>query len=269
MNKLNIMELLNRLYRVTGFRISIHDRSGKELAASPEYPHMFCHCLHEDSLAHRRCQESDQEAFRRAAETGTLFVYRCPFGLYEAVCPLYRYGALAGFLMMGQVHEAGESMEDALRHTTGHGDPAKLKIALSEIPEYTREKIEACAEIMAVFAEYMSLTDAFQSPAEDLPSKVRAYLNAHYADAITIASLCAVFAVSRTTLLNRYRDRYGETVTQTLIRIRITQAQKLLIDTSLPISEVAYRCGYSDPVYFAKAYRKCVGVPPTATRQGR
>ncbi|MBE6621507.1 MAG: helix-turn-helix domain-containing protein [Ruminococcaceae bacterium] len=267
MNKPDVKELLNRLYRVTGFRISIHDRNGRELAASPESPHAFCRCLQQDAFSRRRCEESDREAFRRAAETGTLTVYRCPFGLYEAVCPLYRYGSPAGFLMMGQVPEAGVGVEEALRRAEGHGDPDVLKKALTELPGYTRERIEACAEIMAVFADYITLTDAVQSPSGDTPSDVRAYLTDHYAEPITIASLCARFAISRTALLNRYRDRYGEPLGQTLIRIRMTEAQKLLSHTALPISEVAAHCGYTDPGYFAKAFRKHFGVAPTSARQ--
>lgn len=267
MNKPDVQELLDRLYRVTGFRISIHDSNGREIAASPAMPHAFCQCLQQNPLARCRCEESDDRAFRQATADGTLTVYRCPFGLYEAVYPLYRYGSLAGFLMMGQVPETGQGVEETLRRSAGYGDATQLREALTALPGYTRHKIEAFAELLAVFAEYMTLSGTVHASSGDVTTEVREYLTGHYAEPITIAALCARFALSRTSLLNRYRERYGESVGQTLIRIRMTQAQRLLKDTKLSIGEIASRCGYSDANYFAKAYRKWFGVSPGSERR--
>lgn len=266
MNKPDVKELLNRLYQVTGFRISIHDGNGHEWMAAPEPPLAFCQCLQQNPDARCMCQASDHSAFQRASETGTLTVYRCPFGLYEAVYPLYRYGAPAGYLMMGQVPEAGNGMEEALRRSVGYGNPNNLREALMALPGYTRDRIEAFSEILAVFAEYMTLTGAIKSPVGDTASEVREYLTTHFDEPITIAHLCAHFASSRTALLNGYRQRYCETVGQTLIRIRLTKAHDYLIRTNLPIREIATRCGYTDPGYFAKAYRKYYGTAPAQER---
>ena len=267
MNKPDIKELLDRLHRVTGFRLSIHDGNGREIAASPEHPHAFCQCLQQNPHAKRQCLESDKDAFRRASESGELTVYRCPFGLYEAVYPLYRYGAPAGFLMMGQVPETGRGKEDILHRAAPHGQPDALRQALDQLPEYPRDKIEDFAQLLAIFAEYITLTGAIRASAIDTIAAVREYLTTHYAEPITIAALCARFALSRTSLLNRYRDRYGEPVGQTLTRVRMTQAHALLTETSLPTSDVAARCGYADPGYFAKAYRSYFGVTPARARK--
>jgi len=266
MSKPNINDLLNRLYRVTGFRISIHDKSGREIAAAPEGLHAFCRCLQQNPRARHCCEKSDAEAFRIVEETGALHVYLCPFGLYEAVSPLYRYGTLAGYLMMGQVPESGCGFEEALDRARLYADPATLREALEVLPGYTREKIEAFAEVMAVFAEYLTLIGAVQPQTEDLPAALHEYLMLHYAEPITIPSLCAHFAFSRTALLKHYRERFGESIGQALIRIRMTQARKMLTETDLPITQIAARCGYAEPGYFAKAYRKYYGHSPTDAR---
>ena len=267
MTKPDVNELLSRLCRLTGFRISIHDGSGREIAACPQHLHAFCRCLQQNPSARCQCEKSDREAFQQVSRTGELTVYRCAFGLYEAVYPLYRYGAPAGFLMMGQIPEAETGAAEALRRAVPYGDPDLLQKAIEQLPCYTRDKIEAFAEILAVFAEYMTLTGAVRVWTEDTSAEVREYLTTHYAEYITIAFLCARFALSRTTLLNRYKECYGETVGQTLARVRMTQAQKLLTETSLSIAEISSRCGYADPSYFAKAYRKWFGVSPTQERQ--
>ena len=268
MNKPDVHKLLERLFRVTGFRISIHDGSGREIAAYPEKFHAFCQVLQENPMARCRCKESDDTAFERAAKNGTLSVYRCPFGLYEAVYPLYRYGTLAGFLMMGQVAKSGGGVEEAFALAKDFADEKALEKALAKLPVYTQDKVEVFSELLTVFAEYMTLSGAVHAPSGDILSEVQKYLVENFSQPITVASLCAKFALSRTSLLYRYRERYGETVITTLIKIRMTEAQRLLSDTKLSVSEIAARCGYSDPNYFAKAYRKQFGISPGKQRAG-
>ena len=51
-----------------------------------------------------------------------------------------------------------------------------------------------------------------------------------------------------------------------LMEFRITKAATLLYDTDLPITNIAYSCGYSDPLAFSKAFKKIKGVSPKEYR---
>jgi AraC-like DNA-binding protein len=51
--------------------------------------------------------------------------------------------------------------------------------------------------------------------------------------------------------------------------VRMEEARKLLIQTDLPVQEVAKRVGYDDYNYFIRMFRKTVGVPPREYRYGR
>ena len=48
-----------------------------------------------------------------------------------------------------------------------------------------------------------------------------------------------------------------------LVNLRMQYAHKLITDGLTSISEIAIRCGYIDPLYFSKAFKKMVGVSPT------
>ena len=51
-----------------------------------------------------------------------------------------------------------------------------------------------------------------------------------------------------------------------LMKFRITKAAELLYNTDLPISNIAYSCGYSDPLAFSKTFKKIKGVSPKEYR---
>lgn len=45
---------------------------------------------------------------------------------------------------------------------------------------------------------------------------------------------------------------------------RVRQAKEMLLMESLPIAEVALRCGFEDPCYFSRAFKKECGLSPSA-----
>lgn len=44
--------------------------------------------------------------------------------------------------------------------------------------------------------------------------------------------------------------------------LRLDRAQKLLRQTSLPVTEIAIATGFVSPSHFSRAYRKCFGRAP-------
>lgn len=52
-----------------------------------------------------------------------------------------------------------------------------------------------------------------------------------------------------------------------ILRARVLrEARRLLLQTELSVTEVARRCGFDDPSYFGKYFRRYVGRPPGAYR---
>ena len=57
-------------------------------------------------------------AFRKVQDEKRLHIYKCYLGLYEAVAPLYSFGTLTGYLMMGQTINKGK---EAAKEITSRG----------------------------------------------------------------------------------------------------------------------------------------------------
>ena len=50
---------------------------------------------------------------------------------------------------------------------------------------------------------------------------------------------------------------------------KIEIAQDMLVETDMPVINIAYELSYNEPNYFSKAFKKKVGVTPTEYREGR
>ena len=80
------------------------------------------------------------------------------------------------------------------------------------------------------------------------------------ADVGAMADACAV---SRSVLQRKMKQLMGITPNDFLREARMKHATQLLLSTDIPVSDVAYRCGYNDPKYFSRSFRQSTGMTPT------
>lgn len=64
------------------------------------------------------------------------------------------------------------------------------------------------------------------------------------------------------------RRQTGMAPISLLTRLRLQRAMSLLQQGTHNVSEAAAACGYEDPFYFSRQFRKHMGVPPSSCRQG-
>jgi len=83
---------------------------------------------------------------------------------------------------------------------------------------------------------------------------------------IGVDALAARAATSPRTFLRRFEAAVGTSPLAWLQRERIGRARELLEGTALPLARVAEQCGYGSAETFRAAFRRIVGVPPTAYR---
>jgi AraC-like DNA-binding protein len=98
--------------------------------------------------------------------------------------------------------------------------------------------------------------------------RVRTYINANISNSdANIDNMAMEAATSRSNLNRKLRSLVGITATQLLIDARMQRAQTLLRNAQgsekTNISDIAYRCGYSDPRYFSRCFKQRYGVSPS------
>jgi AraC-like DNA-binding protein len=84
----------------------------------------------------------------------------------------------------------------------------------------------------------------------------------------TVEDLAREVGVSRSALAQRFTELTGEAPMRYLTGWRIQLAKHLMLQTGLPIAEVADRVGYESEAAFNRAFKREVGAPPVTWRKG-
>lgn len=92
------------------------------------------------------------------------------------------------------------------------------------------------------------------------------YLEAHIAQSLTIADLAQAPNLSAGQFSRTFKAATGEPVWTYVRRRRCERAREMLILTSLPIAQIAYRCGFSSQAHMTTAIKRQFAVTPAALR---
>jgi AraC family transcriptional activator of pobA len=80
------------------------------------------------------------------------------------------------------------------------------------------------------------------------------------------AYYASTLAVPATTLAYALHASTGQTTKELILDRVMLEAARLLRFTDLAISQIAYRCGYNDPLYFSRAFKHHQGRSPANYR---
>lgn len=92
-------------------------------------------------------------------------------------------------------------------------------------------------------------------------------LSADYAEAISLVSVSEKLNISTNYLSACFKKETGTTFTEFLTGIRIEKAKSLLVQTDLPVGEIALACGIPDLNYFSRLFKANVNTTPTQFRE--
>lgn len=92
------------------------------------------------------------------------------------------------------------------------------------------------------------------------------YINSHYMEDISIQTLADLCSINPNYAGQLFKQKMNQTFNSYLSNFRIQKAEKLLVDTDMPIALVAASVGYQYYFYFAKVFKKLTGSTPSSYR---
>jgi AraC-like DNA-binding protein len=88
------------------------------------------------------------------------------------------------------------------------------------------------------------------------------YIRMNYDHPITAGKVAEALGYNADYLGRVYREVYGCTLTEAIHRYRINRACNYLLDSNLTIEQIAQKCGFADPDYFRRVFRRQMQIPP-------
>lgn len=86
---------------------------------------------------------------------------------------------------------------------------------------------------------------------------------------ITLGELAADCGISPRHLMRSFKAATGVTVGDFMTEARIRQAVRLLAGSSMPIKQIAHRCGFQSAAAFSTAFKRQTGMTPAESRRAR
>lgn len=114
-----------------------------------------------------------------------------------------------------------------------------------------------------------------QAPAQDVKGTFTArefQMIEHYLAGLTgkapnVADLAALCGFSERYFAKLFRDFTGVPISQYIKAVQLSKAKALLLETSLPLKEIAYRLGFSSTANFTASFRTATGIAPGQYRK--
>ena len=100
----------------------------------------------------------------------------------------------------------------------------------------------------------------------DAFASVIAHLHENFAENLSTKDLAKMAGLSVSHFERRFRQAFGSSPRQYLVRVRVEHAARLLSETDQTVSQVALACGFYDHAHFSRSFRRIMMVSPTEYR---
>ena len=104
--------------------------------------------------------------------------------------------------------------------------------------------------------------EATSSENEMLPQKIMEYIAQNYHKSITIAELSGEFHVCESTIFKSFKTHTGLKVTDYINFTRVMNAERLMRETDLTLTEISYQCGFNNCNYFSSVFKRYKNITP-------
>ncbi|HCE42131.1 MAG TPA: hypothetical protein DET40_01110 [Lentisphaeria bacterium] len=100
-----------------------------------------------------------------------------------------------------------------------------------------------------------------------LVAKVVSHIRKHSCNRKIVGSLPRTFSVSRRTLSRRFAKYVGHSPAEEIRKSRLNHAQRLIKNTRMSLTEIAYACGYTDLSHMYRHFREDLDTTPKSFRK--
>ena len=100
-----------------------------------------------------------------------------------------------------------------------------------------------------------------------LVQNIKVMIENSYGERLHVSEIAANMGYSRSYLTEVFHRETGIPISRYITDFRLERAQLIMRNPSYSVQQVAYLCGYSDPLFFSRIFKKRFGMSPRAFRE--
>ena len=148
--------------------------------------------------------------------------------------------------------------------------PELVKNCIVAIEEEITNKAEGYEDKVDLLIRNMMI-DIFRASrdsksADSRLAEARAFMSKNLSQSHTISDLAALSGYSVSRFCELYVKKYGASPKADLLKMRLENAKRLLVYTTLTIDMISSECGFGSIYHFSKFFKAHVGVSPSLFR---
>ena len=267
-----------------GLQVTVHDRTALlapymgELAAYNVHANPYCLYVKSQKNLWDRCRQKQDKVFAKCREGA--FFGMCYAGVEEFVVPFFYEGAVAGFVSVSgyrknavQAQQRICTLSNEYRLDRGMLSSLYEEHLSPDIPDmgFVRTLIVPLCAMLSLLCSHTAQTypeERYVSESNYIYGHIIVYLRKNYASKITLERLAAMCHCSKSYISHIFKKHSGLSVSAYVNQLRLSEAKRLLADTTLSVKEISDLVGFSDPNYFSSAFKKAFSTSPKQFRAG-
>jgi len=177
----------------------------------------------------------------------------------------------------GRAQRYPQPLARSLHLGCGHPVEQRLRQIIAEVHErQPGHGTIVRAAIAEIFCHLARASSGLSAPEVELHAaslqrfgeQAQSYLREHLAEPLSLDDMARQFHLSRRYFGKLFRRATGQTPHAFLTDLRLHRAAGLLRDPALSIKQIAAQCGFDDPYYFSKVFKRQRGQAPSHVRRG-
>lgn len=256
-----MLKLLGQFTSLTGVRIAFFSMSGEELCIGRNRSICgYCAMRRRERGFDNACLANDRQGREAALDREGAHFYQCHAGLCEAVMAVRVGETPIGYVMIGQFRLAGAA--ESIRN--GHE-----AAAMGNMPVFEREKVDDLLGMFEVLIHYIANHALVGRRDFDLLHPLVERMRSSPEVALSLSEAARFIGLSASRLSHLFTSMMGVNFKRFQMQLRLETADRLM--QSHPdwrMARIAEACGFEDPLYFSRAYKKHRGIPPSKREKG-
>ena len=100
-----------------------------------------------------------------------------------------------------------------------------------------------------------------------LVENIKIMVENSFGEKLNISEIARNLGYSRSYMTEVFHRETGLSISQYITESRLQRAELMMRDPSHSVQQIAYLCGYSDPLFFSRMFKKRFGVGPRSFRE--